>query len=242
MNHGNDPLHSSRLEAPDLGRGHAEVGVQLAPRTLHQASDPECSAVGSVQGLLGASSASGVVDGDDGALACLGSHRPVDSSARLGPDCAMEYPGDPMEGQRCEVEFLVSGADTSLRIIRRIQHNSSFDPDGLASACQEWTGKTISSAGSGRLDTNFSGVGRRTLTAHRLLYAAFASLEFGIEWWEALAEMDESGLEVDHMCTNPPCVNIDHLQLLTKRENLAKREWRNGNGRNYVAPDEPLEF
>lgn len=31
------------------------------------------------------------------------------------------------------------------------------------------------------------------------------------------------GMEIDHGCKNPYCVNIDHLELVTKAENLARR-------------------
>lgn len=31
------------------------------------------------------------------------------------------------------------------------------------------------------------------------------------------------GLEIDHACKNPCCVNIDHLELVTRAENLARR-------------------
>lgn len=225
MCHGNDSLHPTRQQASDLGRGHPEVGIELSPRALHQASDPECPAVGSVQGLCSSSGAGDLVDGDDRTLACLGSHCAVDSSACLGLDGALEYPGDPMEGQRCEVEFVVSGAGGALALIQRIQRNSTFDPDSSANACQEWTAKVLNKDRSGRVCIRLHGK-QRHFTAHRVVFAAYAALEYGIEWWEALAEMDESKLEVDHLCTNPPCANIDHLQLLTKKENLAKREWR----------------
>ena len=32
-----------------------------------------------------------------------------------------------------------------------------------------------------------------------------------------------SGLELDHLCVNPPCINIDHLELVTPQENSARR-------------------
>lgn len=56
-------------------------------------------------------------------------------------------------------------------------------------------------------------------------------LEGEWEWFGFLYEMySASGLEADHSdeCTSPLCINPDHLQWLTRPENLAKRyrDWR----------------
>lgn len=36
------------------------------------------------------------------------------------------------------------------------------------------------------------------------------------------------GLEIDHKCNVPLCVNVEHLQLVTHRENIQLRETRPG--------------
>ena len=46
----------------------------------------------------------------------------------------------------------------------------------------------------------------RIVSTHRLAYAL------------AVAPIPE-GMTVDHLCFNPPCVNPDHLRLLSRRDN-----------------------
>ena len=49
------------------------------------------------------------------------------------------------------------------------------------------------------------------------------------EVYLAALELRHSGLEVDHLCHTPPCVNPDHLDLKTPKENAQARRqdrWR----------------
>lgn len=65
--------------------------------------------------------------------------------------------------------------------------------------CWEWTGQI--KAGYGRL----SGA-----SAHRISYEVFIG-------------PIPSGLTLDHLCYNPPCVNPDHLEPVTAIENLRRQ-------------------
>lgn len=46
--------------------------------------------------------------------------------------------------------------------------------------------------------------------------------------YEATAGAIPEGHEVDHLCYVRHCVNPDHLELVTRRENLDRRNTRNG--------------
>lgn len=46
-------------------------------------------------------------------------------------------------------------------------------------------------------------------SAHRAMYKAFV-------------DADVDGLHVDHLCRNPPCVNLLHLEAVTGRENTLR--------------------
>lgn len=52
--------------------------------------------------------------------------------------------------------------------------------------------------------------GTYTQTAHRLTYT------------ELVGPVPE-GLELDHLCRNPPCCNPDHLEPVTRAENIRRR-------------------
>lgn len=68
--------------------------------------------------------------------------------------------------------------------------------------CWEWTGHTIRGYGSmgGKL-------------AHRISYA------------EIVGPIPE-GLELDHLCRNPPCINPSHLEPVTREENLRRMYYK----------------
>lgn len=40
--------------------------------------------------------------------------------------------------------------------------------------------------------------------------------------WELLMGPVPHGLDLDHLCRNPPCVNPDHLEPVTRRENVLR--------------------
>jgi DNA-binding XRE family transcriptional regulator len=60
-----------------------------------------------------------------------------------------------------------------------------------------------------------AGYGQFQLTSHRRIAAhRFA--------WEILVGPIPEGLQLDHLCRNPPCVNPDHLEPVTPRENTLR--------------------
>jgi len=71
----------------------------------------------------------------------------------------------------------------------------------LLDDCVPWEGKLFEGYGN----VYYRG---RTLKAHR------------VAWIEANGPVPD-GLVVDHVCRNRACVNVAHLRLLTREENLA---------------------
>ncbi len=71
-------------------------------------------------------------------------------------------------------------------------------------SCWEWTG-SLSTNGYG-----FIWSGAENIRAHRFAYEYFKC--------EAIPE----GLEIDHLCRNHKCVNPDHLEVVTRRENVMR--------------------
>ena len=75
------------------------------------------------------------------------------------------------------------------------------DQSGGLFACWPWTGSVIST-GYGNL--SFDG---RYQLAHRVSY-------------QLTSGAVPAGLELDHLCRNPVCVNPAHLEAVTHRENI----------------------
>ena len=72
--------------------------------------------------------------------------------------------------------------------------------DVTETGCWEWRGSRIS-AGYGQLEVKGKG-----LRAHRVAYET---------WVSPIPE----GMVVRHKCDNPPCINPDHLELGTQKDN-----------------------
>lgn len=88
-----------------------------------------------------------------------------------------------------------------------------------SNGCWEWTGNRIR-GGYGQL----GGGSTRTQMAHRMAY-------------EQLVGPIPEGLELDHLCVNPPCVNPAHLEPVTHEENMrraAARRTTCGNGHPWT--------
>lgn len=84
--------------------------------------------------------------------------------------------------------------------------NSRVYKNGL-SGCWEWMGE-IQRHGYGRLAITPSSKldGQRSQLAHRVSYEIFKG-------------PIENGMEIDHLCRNRSCVNPDHLEIVSRKEN-----------------------
>lgn len=81
------------------------------------------------------------------------------------------------------------------------------------SGCWLWTG-TRKPTGYGRMSANGQGT-----SAHRFSY-------------EHHVGPIPDGLEIDHLCNEPACVNPDHLEPVTRAENLRRKTERHTHCRN----------
>lgn len=89
--------------------------------------------------------------------------------------------------------------DPLLRFIKTLE----FGPKILATSCWNWTGH-INRAGYGHFWD-----GDKDIRAHR--------------WaWARKHGPIPEGLETDHLCRNPRCVNPDHLEIVTSGENTRR--------------------
>lgn len=87
----------------------------------------------------------------------------------------------------------------------RIRKHTEVIPE---SGCHEWRGR-VSSAGYGVITVVQSGYQTRTFSAHK---AAF----------ELSRGRVPEGMVLDHLCRNRICVNPDHLEVVTQRENVMR--------------------
>lgn len=85
-------------------------------------------------------------------------------------------------------------------IMDRLEHMSESGPN----ECRLWTGYTRK--GYGRL-----GIDGKLFQAHRVAY-------------ELANGPIPEGLELDHLCRNRACINPDHLEPVTGRENIMRGE------------------
>lgn len=80
--------------------------------------------------------------------------------------------------------------------------------------------------GYGRLNLYVDGA-RVKIQAHIALWVWLeASPETVEEFYTAYLICTHSGMELDHTCVNPTCLNPDHLDLVTASENAKRRDQR----------------
>ena len=84
-------------------------------------------------------------------------------------------------------------------LIERLSTKIQVADDG----CLEWTGYLRSGYGI------FRGVGGKNQTAHRVV-------------WELFVGPIPEGMDLDHLCRNRACCNPDHLEPVTRLENLRR--------------------
>lgn len=91
-------------------------------------------------------------------------------------------------------------------IVKRIMARVRVDPE---TGCWEWTGPTSgeNGRGSGYPRMNLDG---QTVAVHRVMYTHRHGYVPGKK-------------QIDHTCRNRRCVNPDHLEMVTHKENQKRR-------------------
>ncbi len=104
------------------------------------------------------------------------------------------------------------------------------EPDN-EQACWNWLGKR-DRLWYGRLNLYVPALGEtKTVMAHLAGWICHQAQPANAdEFWLAYLEFSCSGLELDHLCVMPCCVNVDHLEPVTPSENCRRRDTRRQRG------------
>lgn len=94
---------------------------------------------------------------------------------------------------------VAKGTSTKVRLIR----NSEF-----VAGCWEWR-RSLTKDGYGRIDMLVKHGVSYPRMAHRISYETF------------VGPIPE-GLQIDHLCRNRSCINPDHLEPVTAKENIRR--------------------
>jgi hypothetical protein len=100
-------------------------------------------------------------------------------------------------------------------------------------ACWYWSAK-LGQGNYARFQLYVPGLKEKvTLMAHIALWVWLEAQVRAIDdFYLAYLEFVNSGLEIDHTCVQPPCINPDHLQPVTpSQNNVLKFERRKNRGR-----------
>lgn len=90
--------------------------------------------------------------------------------------------------------------------------SGGFRLDANPVDCLKW-GENLNSAGYGRMWVYVEGIGRRQRYVHR-------------EAWEVTYGEIPEGMEIDHLCCTRSCYLLDHLELVTRSENIRRANSR----------------
>jgi hypothetical protein len=90
-----------------------------------------------------------------------------------------------------------------------------------ATGCWNWTGK-INAYGYGVISLSRREIGERirSRVAHRVVY-------------ETVVGPIPEGLDLDHLCRNRRCVRPDHLEPVTRKENLRRGSSEHSGGKTH---------
>lgn len=94
--------------------------------------------------------------------------------------------------------------------------------------CWEYT-KARTKFGYGKVGLKQNGA-YHSFTAHRVYYQLVNGF------------IDDESLVIDHLCDNPPCINPDHLEVITHRENNARGVGITANNIRKTKCDNGHEF
>jgi len=98
-----------------------------------------------------------------------------------------------------------------------------------AQACWLWKGKA-DAGGYARLTVWVPHLGQaRRFMAHILAWLATDAQALACGLMEAYEALQLAGLELDHLCWQPSCINPDHLELVTPSENCRRRRYERAN-------------
>lgn len=90
---------------------------------------------------------------------------------------------------------------TQEQLVRNFMNRANIGPKHQ---CWEWTG-TIDNKGYGKISAGAN----KLVYAHRLA-------------WELMIGPIPKGLVIDHLCRNHSCVNPDHMEVVTIKENVLR--------------------
>lgn len=125
-----------------------------------------------------------------------------------------------LDFDRTSHKYILGNVNIS-KLPERIQRRIVLQPcqiNGLTGDCWNWTGFRYQ--GYGRLSLK----GFKTEKAHRIIYGL-------------LRQPIPDDLETDHLCLNRSCVNPDHLEPVTRLENIRRSHVTGtGNGTKTHCP------